>query len=55
MPVLGRLRKIRRTVPDRSSGHVNVVCVYNILLAGSGCGGEGRARDVKAIDFMQGT
>jgi hypothetical protein len=34
--------------------HVNVICMLlNVLLAGSGCGGEGRARGTKAVDFKQ--
>ncbi len=27
----------------------------NVLVAGSGCRGEGRARGIKAVDFKQGT
>jgi hypothetical protein len=27
----------------------------NVLLAGIGCRGEGRARDIKAVDFRKGT
>ncbi len=39
-------------VPNRSSGRINVVFMQiNVLLTGSRCGGEGRARGTKAVDF----
>ncbi len=42
-------------MPHRSSRHVNVICVLiNVLLAGSGGGGEGRAMGMKAVDLNRG-